>query len=175
MSTNAPPVTAPLRGYIFIAGAGDMPEAYRALWQGKWGYFAKITSTHISGHFPITAETYAAIAKTYAEYSLHHNAYLRSKDYRDSVDENIAHATKHNYDEGLETLFEIALSYEKEMLWAAARRNRAEAAFLELAREPETADEINAREQAFADAIERMKAAPLRRVARPKKARTVMH
>lgn len=154
MSTNAPP----LRGFIFVKGSNALPPAYRTFWQGEEGFFAKVTQTHYTGHFPVKAARYAQIVKAYELYCFHYSAYERLKESRECVNEDIAHATAHNDDKGLQTLFDIALKYDAEMLWAAAHQARAQAAFHRLIREPETDEEIAARDQELVDAVAQMNA-----------------
>ncbi len=53
-------------GFIFIPELSTrMPQAYCAKWNDHYGYFARLTSTNISGHFPVTVEAYVRAAEIY--------------------------------------------------------------------------------------------------------------
>jgi hypothetical protein len=54
-------------GFIFVPEPSTrMPDAYCAKWHDHCGYFAQLTPTHISGHFPVTVETYVRAAEIHS-------------------------------------------------------------------------------------------------------------
>ena len=54
-------------GFIFIPELSTrMPDAYCAKWHDHYGYFARLTPTNISGHFPVTVEAYVRAAEIHS-------------------------------------------------------------------------------------------------------------
>ena len=150
-------------GYIFIGeGSERAPEAYRAWWGGAWGFFARITPHHFSGHYPVTVEEYAVAAdahriliiqrKVFDECSVEHKAAEQA--FFDQLEVDPAA-------DCIIALVDAATKSRSDLMHMHAMHvhltNRWEAA----SRDVQTTEELHAREQAFADEVEACGCVPL--------------
>jgi hypothetical protein len=179
MSTNSREVgrTYPIPGYIFIGEPREgAPEPYLAEWHGEWGFFARLTHNHFSGAFPVPLVEYLRAAAA-------HEAFVASANELGDLSEQLQ-AIQHEVlkqlgvdptHASIQAMADAAARTIKRKMLVHARYEAAKNAWEDATRDVQTTEQLQAREQAFADALERMKAASPRPVARPKKARNVMH
>ena len=148
--------TCPIPGYIFIGeDGGRTPEAYRALWGEAWGFFARITPNHFSGHYPVPLADYLRAADAYADFIEKANTVGDLSEQEQAVQREFIKQL--GVDPGhtsIPAVVEAACRATRRRMLAHARYEAAKNVWEDASRDVQTTEELQAREQAFADAVE---------------------
>ena len=158
MSTSESEVgrTSPIPRYIFIGEAGGpIPEAYRARWHDEWGFFARITPNHFSGHYPVPLADYLRAVDAYADFIEKANTVGDLSEQEQAVQREFVKQL--GVDPGhtsIPAVVEAACRATKRRMLAHARYEAAKSAWEGASRDAQNVEEIQARERAFAAAVE---------------------
>ena len=148
--------TCPIPGYIFIGeDNGLIPEAYRAKWADAWGFFALITPTHCSGHYPVTFASYVRAADAYSDFIEKTNQVGDLSEMEQAEAQTfIAQIGLDPQHPSIPSLIDATCRAMEERMYAHARYEESKRAWEDASRDAQTIEEIHAREQAFAAALE---------------------
>ena len=147
---------SPIPGYIFVPeDGGRTPGAYRARWADTWGFFARITPTHCSGHYPVTFESYVRASDAYVYFTEKTNHVGDLSEIEQAAAR--AFITQIGTDPrhpSVPALIYAACQAMEERMYAHALYEESKNAWENASRDVQSVEEVQAREQAFAAAIE---------------------
>ena len=160
--TPVPGQDYPIPRYIFVPEEGRrVPEPYRARWHDTWGFFALLTPNHCGGHYPVTLEAYVAASDAYAQFVEMSNLVGELSDYaQESQRTFISQIEQDPLHQSVPAIIEAACKALEKRMVAHARYEASKLAWEAASRDVQTVEELDAREQAFANALERCENSP---------------
>ena len=146
----------PIPGYVFIGEPREgTPEPYLATWHDAPGFFARLTPHHFSGAFPVPLVDYLRASAA-------HGAFVARADELGNLSEQeqaiqrefIRQIGADPSHPSIPAMADAAARTTKRRMLAHARYEAAKNAWEDASRDVQTTEELQAREQAFADSLE---------------------